>query len=257
MRANDSAAVTENENLADRLITHFKAVFAQATVENEPFQHFYLEGVFPNDVYERLLTCLPSEESKYKAFNPKRYKDSQGRPTRKTIVLDEEGLAIIEPENRRFWSDVATAITSESFRSIVYEKFMNDISIRLGCAPSEVFDQPVKPQCKLIRDVEGYRIKPHPDGYQSVVTMVFYLPQDLDHQDLGTSLYIEQGIVARLLGRRFKEVQRFPYRPNSVGAFANNDNKTRKSLHGRELVGARTGIRHVMIARWLREPQNK
>ena len=69
---------------------------------------------------------------------------------------------------------------------------------------------------QLVRDTEDYRIKPHPDGLNKLVTLQFYLPADESQLDLGTSLFIRH---RGLLGGSFEEVKRFTFKPNSAYAF--------------------------------------
>jgi len=113
-----------------------------------------------------------------------------------------------------------------------------------------VFGRPAYPNVMLMRDYEAYRIKPHPDGQPRVVTMQIYLPGTDTPDDLGTSLYIKQPLVHRLVGRRFKEVKRFPFRPNSAYAIAVNDCAARQSYHGRELITASQTTRDSILITW-------
>jgi hypothetical protein len=101
-----------------------------------------------------------------------------------------------------------------------------------------------------MRDTEGYRIKPHPDGTNRIVTMLYYLPRDTSHEDLGTSVYVRQPWTKRILGEGFKEVERFPFRPNSSCAFVVNRLPEKTSWHGRELVGADAGVRNLILCQY-------
>jgi hypothetical protein len=96
----------------------------------------------------------------------------------------------------------------------------------------------------LVRDTEDYRIKPHPDGLNNLVTMQFYLPEDENNLDLGTSVYRRH---KRLLGSSFEEVKRFPFKPNSAYAFAVSDGPKRTSWHGRDRLSGFEGVRNTMI----------
>ena len=53
----------------------------------------------------------------------------------------------------------------------------------------EVEDTPAFVTISMTRDIEDYRIEPHPDGWPAIVTAQFYLPADTSQQDLGTSFY--------------------------------------------------------------------
>jgi hypothetical protein len=142
------------------------------------------------------------------------------------------------------------ALESGALRRAVYAKLSADIAIRLGCPHHSVPDQSAYPNAMLIRDYEDYRIKPHPDGQPRVVTMQFYLPHEGTAEDLGTSLYTKLPLAHRLVGRKFKEVKRFPFRPNSAYAIAVNDCPQRQSYHGRELITASRTVRDSIIVTW-------
>ena len=89
--------------------------------------------------------------------------------------------------------------------------------------------------------------------FPRVVTLMFYLAEDDSQVDLGTSLYVDQGRLRGLVGNRFQEVERFPFRRNSAGVFAVNDLPDRKSYHGRELIESGAGIRNSIIQVWTSE----
>jgi hypothetical protein len=80
--------------------------------------------------------------------------------------------------------------------------------------------------------------------------MQFYLPGEGVSEELGTSLYTKLPLSHRLVGRKFKEVKRFPFRPNSAYAFAVNDCPQRQSYHGRELITTKQAVRDTIIISW-------
>lgn len=239
-------------DLEQEMISHFFRTIGEIETVDEPFQHFYAENALPDRVYEKLLASLPSEDS-YGAFNPKRYKNSQGKPTRGTIELDRDGINAIEPQKQPFWQDITAVLQSEVFRKFVFGKLTDDLCLRLDCLPDELDSQFIESGCLLVRDVDEYGIKPHPDGHPRVVTMMFYLPKDFSQETLGTSLYVENDLLSRLRGHRFREFKRFPFRPNSVCAFAVNDTPKRRSLHGREKLPSGSGVRHSLLVSWRSE----
>ena len=251
-RAHSAAAgtVAATELIPDRVIQHLVQKVSEAQVETWPFQHFYVEGIFPNDIYKQILANLPAKSS-YRPFNIKRWKNAQGESTRDRLCLSEGELERIDVARRPFWSMLTEALESDAFRRAVYAKLSDDIAMRLGCPAHAVLDQAAYPNVMLIRDYQDYRIKPHPDGEPRVVTMQFYLPGDGTPQDLGTSLYTKVPLSHRLIGRKFREVKRFPFRPNSAYAIAVNDCRERQSYHGREIITAHQAVRDSIIIAWL------
>jgi len=194
--AADAVAVTDP--IGDRVVKHLIQRVGEAQVETWPFQHFYVEGIFPNDVYKQILANLPAKQS-YRPFNARRWKNAKGDPTRDRLCLSEGELERIDTERRPFWSMLTEALEAGAFRRAVYAKLSADIAIRLGCPPHSVLDQSAYPNAMLIRDYQDYRIKPHPDGQPRVVTMQFYLPDDGTPEDLGTSLYTKLPLAHRLV----------------------------------------------------------
>ena len=236
--------------MVDRTVKHLVERVRAAHVEAWPFQHFYVEDIFPDDVYRQIIANLPTKAS-YLPFNAKKWKNDQGESTRDRLCLSEGELGRIDDTRRPFWSSLNEALESDAFRRAVYAKLGGDIAIRLGCTEQAVPEQAAYPNIMLIRDYQDYRIKPHPDGQPRVVTMQFYLPGDGTPDDLGTSLYVKQPLPYRLVGRKYKEIKRFPFKPNSAYAIAVNDCPQRQSYHGRELITASQTARDSIIIAWL------
>ena len=199
--------------------------------------HIFLQNAFPDDVYEEMLRLKIASDN-FQALNLKRWKRADGGSTRDRMIMCDESFEVLDEERRGFWSSVTLALKSDAFRRLVFAKMKGDIALRLNVSEEKALNVPGYVRCSLVRDTEGYRIKPHPDGQPSVVTMMFYLPEDNSRKDLGTSLYIERGPLFRLIGKRFKEVYRFPFVRNAMSAFAVNDLPHKRSIHGRELVNS-------------------
>jgi hypothetical protein len=119
--------------------------------------------------------------------------------------------------------------------------------------PEEVNNSQVFVGISITRDIADYKLKPHPDGQPRVVTGQFYLPRNGSQHALGTSIYEKARFIDRLSGKRFREVKRLPFVPNSGYAFAVNDCRQRQSYHGRELIQAGSGVRDSILMSWLSE----
>ena len=236
-----------------RIVDHMTLCLEATATDDEPFQHIFLRNIFPDDVYEEIMRNLP-QQSAYRPLNIKRWHNDKGESTRDQLFLSEGEIERIETSKRELWQDITTALESDAFRRAVFSKFQHDIAIRLGCPIEEVHSHTMYPSVSLVRDFKDYRIKPHPDGHPRVVTMLFYLPHRETQSDLGTSLYKKRPLAYRLLGRSFEEIKRFPFLPNSAGGFAVNDCPKRQSFHGRELLGATSGVRDMIMVMWLSSP---
>lgn len=238
---------------SDRIADHLVRCVTATAADDAPFQHIFLNDVFPADVYAEILAKLP-QQSAYRPLNIKRWHNENGESTRDQLFLSEGEIDRIEPSKQALWRDITSALESDALRRAIFTKFKHDVAIRLGCPQDKVLDQPMYPSVSLVRDFKDYRIKPHPDGQPRVITMLFYLPKDEAQSDLGTSLYVKRPLPYRLIGRAYKEVKRFPFLANSAGAFAVNDCAKRQSYHGRELIGASSGVRDMIMVMWLSSP---
>src|SRR5262245_30478295 len=125
----------------DRIVKKLVERVTEARVETWPFQHFYVENIFPDDIYEQIVANLPAKDS-FLPFNAKRWKNSQGEPTRDHLCLTEDELGRIDDLRRPFWTAVTEALEANAFRSAVYAKLAADIAIRLGCSEQVVHEQP-------------------------------------------------------------------------------------------------------------------
>jgi hypothetical protein len=240
----------QTTDFVGRTVKHMVERVKGAHVEAWPFQHFFVDNIFPDDIYPQIVAKLPAKAS-YLPFNAKRWKNNKGESTRDRLCLTEGELGRIDEARRPFWSALTEVLEADAFRRTVYAKLGADIAIRLGCSEQTVLEQAAYQNIMLIRDYQDYRIKPHPDGQPRVVTMQFYLPGKGAPDDLGTSLYVKRPLGHRLVGRKFEEIKRFPFKPNSAYAIAVNDCPERQSYHGRELITASQTTRDSIIIAWL------
>jgi hypothetical protein len=228
------------------IIDHLVARLRTAEVKTHPFQNFFLTNAFPADVYASIRKSMPSRDC-YRPLNLKQWKNAEGLSTRDRLGLSEGDISRIEPAHQALWTDVTRALEAPELLSAVMVAMKDDVALRLGCKPEDVAKYEATPDVILVRDFAEYKLKPHPDGQPRVVTMMFYLAEDGDPTDLGTSLYRERPLFERLIKGRFEEVDRFPFLPNSVGTFAVNQTPERTSWHGKELIVGKSIIRDSII----------
>ena len=234
--------------LAKRLLLHWERQFGSAVIVSEPFAHFYTDQVWPADIYYAVLRLLPPDEV-YAPLNIKEWVNAKGVSTRDKCYLPEI-LGQMDPERVAFWHEVWLGLTAESLKRLIFRKFKKDITLRLGIDADAVENVEVSVHMSLARDIEDYRIDPHPDGWPAIVTAQFYLPADMSQKDLGTSFYIERPLLRRAVLGRYEELKRMPFAPNSGYFFAVNDLPGHRSLHGRERIRAGAGVRNTMLVRW-------
>jgi hypothetical protein len=242
---------TAENALAQCLVNHWQTEFAKLPVLEDPVQHFFCDRVWPEEVYAEMLRLLPPHDV-YKPMNIKEWVNAESVSTRDRCFLPEI-LDQLDKKRAAFWRQIWLAMTANSLKRLLFGKFRKDVALRLSMSPDSVESVPAYVGFSLTRDIEDYRISPHPDGWPSVVTAQFYLPADTSQEDLGTSFYAEVPWLKRPFLGRFQEIKRMPFLPNSGYAFAVNDLPGHRSLHGRELIKPGAGVRHTILIRWTAE----
>lgn len=226
--------------LCDRLVEGLSAV----EVERDPFCHFYTGAFWPTNFYPRLLRNLP-DPNYYEPQNIKKWVRADGTSTRDNFFLTAENIKKLPPDRAAFWTAIVDAVIDERLKRAVFAKLAPDLAQRFKIAEAEVPNIPCVHELILIRDLEDYQIKPHPDGMNKIVTLQMYLPSDATADFLGTSLY---RMKKNFWGKKsFEEVKRFPFLPNSAYSFAVSDSKERTSWHGRELITNFKGVRNTLM----------
>ena len=245
--------IEQRTERADRIALHLAERVRAAPVVNEPYQHFYVEGAFPDDVYREMRASMPARDA-YKPLNLKRWKNAEGVSTRDRLDLSHGEIERIPESIRQIWADVTVALRAREVQQAMYAKTPEDIALRMKCPVDRVLEQPSYPSVLLVRDFEDYQLKPHPDGGSRVVTAMYYLADEDSPTDLGTSIYREnKSLLARVTGKRFEEVGRFPFLPNSLGVFVVNEGPERISWHGRELITGSNVVRDSIIVSYLND----
>ncbi len=237
--------LASNTRVRDAIVEHLVVELEKMSVEDEPFSHFVLSKVFPDDIYTELLEQIP-DPSLYSPLSLKKHSLEDGTSTRDTFALDDRYLPKLPASQRDFWENVTAALRSDELKRAVFQKLGTDLRHRFQCSSKELDNLTAYAKPALILDLGGYEIKPHPDTRSKIVTMLIYLPSDCSQSELGTSLYRRKWIPGRdkVLCRSglFEAFKRFPFLPNTAGAFAVG----RKSWHGREMAPLTSQPRHTI-----------
>src|SRR3990172_8386132 len=96
------------------MIDHVIERIGRAPVKKEPFSHFYLDRVFPDDFYQELIESLPDLSE----FQPISMDGAVRKGTyvqRVCLSLEKERLAQLPFGHRMFWSRLAESLTCEPF----------------------------------------------------------------------------------------------------------------------------------------------
>lgn len=243
---------TAQETIAETVLDHLVKEIEATQLCTTPYSHFYLEQAFPESVFQQMLALLPAPAA-FGADNPRKHTREDGMVTRNIISVSPPALAQLPEEQKNFWNEIGTALTSPRLKSAVFAKLAKDLSHRFGIKPEELDTIPAYPKPALVKDLGGYEIAPHKDTRSKIVTMQFYLPPDFAKVDLGTAVYRQNWLRPSIIlspRNRFEKVKQFRFAPNSGYAFAVGG----KSWHGRETVPMASGERNSLMLIYYAEP---
>jgi hypothetical protein len=218
---------------------------ANAAVRSYPYPHFYIQPVFPEAFYRRMLETMPDTE----ALTPINEFGTVGRVDKKTGELQKSPfeprylaeLSVLEAEEEATfgggsdtWHSLASWLLGDRFRNLIVGKFMPGIRARFGAEARLV----TSVEARFVRDMTDYSIKPHTDTPKKLVSLLFYLPPDDALQALGTSVYVPKDPALRCDGTKrhpfeqFNKVMTAGFLPNSLFGFL----KTDQAFHGVEVI---------------------
>lgn len=241
-------------------LSHLIGRLRAAEVVPEPYPHFCLEGVFPDDYYQRILRHLPASthyQNLYAVTDLKldhfRHRDQRDMSPGWTEAMDAE--------TKEFWDSFSGWFLGPELAESVLRSFGGPLRERFGDEPGW---PPVSVEAQLIRHREGYFLGPHSDLWSKIVVVLFYLAHDDGAPHLGTSIYRPRDpefSCPKSLHHPFEDfikVETAPYRPNSLLAFLRSD----RSFHGVEPLSTedaatcdRDLIQYVLYDRQAREGQ--
>ena len=229
-------------------LEHFILRLRTAEVDLDPFPHYYLEGVFPDDYYQELLAKLPPSdiyENLYEVTDLKldhfRYRNQRD--------LNEGWTERLPPDLKSFWNSFSEWFLGPELARVVLSSF----STQRASWPD------VSVEAQLIRHRAGYFLGPHSDLYTKLVVLLVYLAPDNSTEQLGTSLYRPKDPAFSCRNSKhypfedFTRVKTAPYKPNSLLAFLRSD----ISFHGLEPLATegRDLIQYVIHDKHARKAQ--
>ena len=241
------------ESVGAAVLDHLCNKISAVEVSSWPYAHFYLEKAFPDKIFKEMLRLLP-EHSAYGADNPRIHTREDGLVTRNILSLTLPGpVRELPDEQRSFWTEISQALTSTRLKQVVFDRLRQDLSRRFRIRSDQIDSVAAYPKPALVKDLGGYEIAPHKDTRSKIVTMQFYLPEDLSKADLGTAVYRQRFFQLKNLvnpRNRFETIKQFSFAPNSGYAFAVGS----KSWHGRDKVPMASGERNSLMLIYYARP---
>lgn len=163
----------------------------KAKVFDEPFDHIYVNEVFSDETYNRIISSLPKTEQY----------DYMAGSLRGSFEFDS-------------WECKDLFLLSE-LKDVLCEKFK--------CIG--------KNECAvLIRDLNGFSIAPHPDSENKSVTALFYLPKDDSISDSGTEFYSGNGDLVKKFNFNANSMLAFKVGKNSYHGLRRFEKQTPRDL---------------------------
>ena len=246
------------ENPLNHLIGRLRGV----KVDTDPFPHYYVEGVLPEDYYQELLRHLPGSDVYENLYEVTDLKLDHFRH-RYQRDLNEGWTNALAPELQTFWNSFNEWFLSPQLADAFLESFAEALRPRIGAR--EAWPE-VSVEAQFIRHRAGYFLGPHSDLYTKLVVVLLYLAPDARAERLGTSLYRPKQAGFSCPDSKhypfedFIRVKTAPYRPNSLLAFVRSD----VSFHGLEPLTeadvaneGRDLIQYVVHDKAAREAQQK
>ncbi len=202
-----------------------------APASDAPFPHLLLDHVFPDDLYDAMMSAMPVV-SDYRPMSgrAKGLDAADGTHTRVKIDLFPEYIRHLPPEKRAIWDVVGRVLCSETVRDAFVRRLAKPLANRF--AKVALYPVPI-----LTRDIPGYRIYPHPDTRWKSITVQLYLPRDDSTAHIGTIFHDRQPD-----GSLPKHTQ-MKFLPNSGYAFAVGDN----TWHSADPVGTEVTTRDSIL----------
>jgi hypothetical protein len=244
-------ATEESTSISAVVLDHLCAAINSTQIFATPYAHLYLDRAFPDQIFKQMLELLP-DASAYTADNPRIHTREDGLVTRNILSLTAP-LNHLPDGQRAFWSEIGAALTSPKLKDTVFSALSRDLSRRFRIPTEQLGSVPVYPKPALVQDLGGYEIAPHRDTRSKIVTMQFYLPQDMSKAHLGTAVYRQRFFQLKnllSLRNRFETVKQFSFAPNSGYAFAVGQ----RSWHGRDTVPMASGERNSLMLIYYAQP---
>lgn len=211
---------------------HFIERLRGARVETNPFPHYCLANVFPEDYYQQLLRNLPGSNSYENLYEVTDLKLDHFRHRYQRDLTPGWTNALPEPL-QSFWNSFNEWFLSPALAQAVLESFAEPLRPRIGDHSAW---PAVSVEAQFIRHRAGYFLGPHSDLYTKLVVLLLYLAPDASAEGLGTSLYRPKVAGFSCPDSKhysfddFIRVKTAPYKPNSLLAFVRSD----ISFHGLE-----------------------
>jgi hypothetical protein len=252
----ERGSAVEVQTAAGRSLSGSQEAVDRAWYDASPFPHFIVEGLFPDELYAEMLASLPAAELS-DPFSYEKHAEG-GKSNRGKFALTDDCIGRLEGRQWALWMGIRDALGHPRLKRAVFSRLSAGLAFRFGVSAEEAVETPGYALPELLRETEGYRIKPHPDTRRKLVTMQIALPADDSQAHLGTEFYRRSLNPAALLRepRGFDIVKRSPFLPNVAYAFSVINTLRLRSWHGRTRLSGDVGVRNTILNIWYARPED-
>lgn len=232
------------EDLSGSVKQHLLKVLGSHEARLQPFPHLVVDGVLPEDVFNRLAGDLPPFESL--VLMSQAGMSSVSGYDRRAMLPFAELTGRADPE---VWSSVAAALDSGEIEHILRRVFSPWITADIEA----LLERPLRREVRVHCDLSGSYLTPHTDAPSMFITSFIYIRCEAADPSLDTILYEPLNPMERLQeieGREYahedpahhKPVGRVEFRQNRMFSFL----RTSTSVHGLNLVAEHAAPRHLI-----------
>jgi len=194
-------------NKTNAIIDSLVGSITNAKASLEPYPNWFLQECLPADVAEELLT-LPFEAPALGGVSGKRELHNKTRTY--FNAQNMERFDVCKAFNDAFQSDAVTTKIQDAFSTNLTGTYL---------------------RVEFAQDIDGFWLEPHTDLGVKTFTMLMYLSNDPQHENLGTDYYDNDK----------KHLGCSPFKPNSAFVFVPSD-VTYHGFEPRKIEGVRKSI---------------
>ena len=232
---------------------------SNSQVIEEPFVHQFIEKIFPEDFYLRLLDNIPNI-NEFTAIN-KTGTVGKDYPDERFIFnyTDNKDMEKLSESQKLFFNELRYIMSSADLFKVVTSIFKETLDKSIA----SLRDDPKRHldtsnlkftlRTSLIKDYTKYSLGAHTDSISKFVTFLFYIPTNEELKENGTSLYkplisLQDSTHFNLddTKKNFQRVKTCPFIPNSVLIFP----RTSMSYHGVEEVNIDQKERNLLLVNY-------
>jgi hypothetical protein len=240
-------------------------------IKNDPFEHMFINNIFPDKYFEELLKNLPKKND-YIAINKTGAVKSGYSAERYVFNLNHDSIGKLETLKKNTLNQLLEVFTSPIFFNEVCKVFQNALLNRISNFSDyekETFGQKnfqYSIRSSLVKDLKKYKLGVHTDTVNKLLTFLFYIPKNNSHSNLGTTLYKPKKEASIHIGEKgnyhasltetennFNAVTTLPFIPNSLLLFS----RSNQSFHGVEEINSEGFERNLIQLNYYFKPKLK